>query len=124
MTRQRKLILDIVNNSHTHPTAEQIFFIAKSVMPKIVMATVYNNINALVSEKLIRRVSIHGEPDRYDSVHKIHDHIKCDRCGTVNDVFIGDMLKELSLKTGLALTSVELNMHYICDSCRSNEIIQ
>ncbi len=123
MTRQRQLVLDIVNSSCIHPTAEQIFFMAKETMPSIVMATVYNNINALTEQGLIRRVSVHGEPDRYDNIHIEHEHLKCDRCGDICDVFMGNMLDELRKKSGINITSYELNMHYICDTCRSDDKI-
>ncbi len=122
MTRQRQLVLDIVNTSCVHPTAEQIFFTAKETMPSIVMATVYNNINVLTDQGLIRRVTVHGEPDRYDNVKIPHEHLKCDKCGDICDVFMGDILDELRKKSGINITSYELNMHYICDECRSNEI--
>ncbi len=122
MTRQRQLVLDIINSSCAHPTAEQIFFIAKETMPTIVMATVYNNINALTEQGLIRRVSVHGEPDRYDNVIIPHEHLKCDVCGEISDVFMGDFFDELREKSGFQLTSYELNLHYICDKCRSCEI--
>ncbi len=121
MTRQRQLILDIINGSHIHPTAEQIFFLAKQQMPKIVLATVYNNINALTDQGLIRRVTVHGEPDRYDSSHIVHEHLKCDKCGELCDIFMGNMLQELREKSGINISSYELNMHYICDKCRSSD---
>lgn len=120
MTKQRKLIYDIVTNSKIHPTAEQVFFEAKAKMPKVVLATVYNNLNALTDSGEIRRISIHGEPDRYDNTMIAHEHIKCDVCGTVSDVILGDLFTELSKKTGVELTSYELNMRYICDECRIN----
>lgn len=121
MTKQRQLIFDIIDTSCEHPTAEQVFFLAKQKMPTIVMATVYNNLNALTEEGLIRRISIHGDPDRYDGIKQNHEHIKCDKCGAVADAFIGDMLSDLNTRTGIELTSYELNMHYVCDRCRTND---
>ncbi len=121
MTKQRKLIYDIVSNSCSHPTVEQIYFSAKEVMPSIVMATVYNNINALTEMGVIRRVSVHGEPDRYDNIKVPHEHVKCDCCGIINDVFLDDVFTKLKSLTGLNLTSYELNLHYICDNCCNND---
>ena len=120
MTKQRKLIFDIVNTSCIHPTVEQVFEIAKLKMPGIVMATVYNNINALTDAGLIRRITCHGEPDRYDNAYLPHEHLKCKECGNVTDVFLKncDLLDELKQKTGQDIASYELNMYYICDNCR------
>lgn len=119
MTKQRKLIFDIVNTSCSHPTVEQIFEIAKQQMPGIVMATVYNNINALTEAGKIRRITCHGEPDRYDNACLPHEHLKCSECGSVTDIFLEncDMLEELKQKTGHNILSYELNMYYICGKC-------
>ncbi len=120
MTKQRKLILDIINTSCIHPTVEQIFEMAKVQMPGIVMATVYNNINALTEAGQIRRITCRGAPDRYDNAYLPHEHLKCSQCGSVSDVFLEscNMLDELKQKTGRNISGYELNMYYICDSCR------
>ena len=60
MTKNGKLILEIVHGSSEHPTAEQIFMKAREKSPGIALATVYNNLNSLVSEKLIRRIRQQG----------------------------------------------------------------
>ena len=122
MTKQRKLVMDIIENSCCHPTAEQVFLKAKEQISGIARATVYNNINYLLDEGLIRRISVIGQADRFDNVRIPHEHIKCDKCNKITDIFLGDMLDELKNKTGLKLTSYELNLHYVCDSCRNNDI--
>ena len=114
--------MDIIENSCCHPTAEQVFLKAKEQISGIAMATVYNNINYLLDEGLIRRISVIGQADRFDNVRIPHEHIKCDKCNKITDIFLGDMLDELKNKTGLKLTSYELNLHYVCDSCRNNDI--
>ena len=66
MTQNGKLILDIVMNSNAHLTAEQIFLQLKQTAPKIVLSTVYNNLNTLCEQGMLRKISIEGSPDRYD----------------------------------------------------------
>ena len=122
MTKQRQLIKNIVISSKCHPTAEQVFLKAKTVMPSIVMATVYNNLNALTAAGEIRRVTVCGEADRYDNVEIPHEHLKCDKCGKISDIIIGDLFSELAERTGIQITSYELNLHYICGGCRVNDI--
>ena len=58
MTRNGEQILDIINRSTDHLTAEQIFFQMKQIAPKIVLATVYNNLNMLYEQGVIRKVSV------------------------------------------------------------------
>ena len=58
MTKYEKDIFAIVNTSCEHLTVEQIFQRLKERHPKVVLATVYNNLNKLLEEELIRKVSI------------------------------------------------------------------
>ena len=58
MTKQKRLILDIINNSCAHYTAEEIFALAQRQMPSIARATVYNNLNTLLKENLIRKICL------------------------------------------------------------------
>lgn len=59
MSRYAELILELINQSQGHMTAEQIFLELKTE-PRIVQATVYNNLNALCQEGLIRKLSLEG----------------------------------------------------------------
>lgn len=118
MTKQRSLIYKIVENSTEHMTAEQIFSAAKEQMDSIARATVYNNLNTMTRQGLIRRVRIFGQPDRYDHVTQPHDHLICDQCGSVTDISIGNSLPDLERKAGLTLSYYELNLYYTCDSCK------
>lgn len=68
MSRYAELILELINQSQGHMTAEQIFLELKKTEPRIVQATVYNNLNALCQEGLIRKLSLEGSPDRYDKI--------------------------------------------------------
>ena len=71
--------------SHEHLTVRQIFERLKMDHPKVVLATVYNNLNKMWESGLIRKVSVEGMPDRYDILPK-HDHLVCKRCGKILDV--------------------------------------
>ena len=117
MTRQRTLIYQIIQDSMTHLSAEEVFDLAKQEMPTIVRATVYNNLNALTEQGLIRRVIINGKPDLYDKTLKAHDHLICDGCGKITDINLGNVLQILRDRTGLPITSYDLNIHYLCDEC-------
>ena len=78
MTKQRQLILEIMNQSDRHLTADEIFFLAKLKMPSIAMATVYNNLNAMNDAGLINRLHIDGVADCFDKITEPHNHPLCD----------------------------------------------
>lgn len=119
MTKNGKLILEIIHGSSEHPTAEQIFMKAREQSPGIALATVYNNLNSLVDEKMVRRIRLKGSPDRYDRTAR-HDHMICERCGRISDVYLDDLGKELERETGVEVISYDLNIHYLCDECRKS----
>lgn len=122
MTKQRFLVLEIVNHAHNHLTAEEIYTAALERMPSMARATVYNNLNALTDQGAIRRVKLHGQPDRYDRVLAPHDHLICDVCGRLADVYVGDLLAELTRRMGREISSYDLNIHYICDTCQNANV--
>ena len=121
MTKNQTLILDIIRAAPRHMTAEQIFLAAKETRPGIAMATVYNSLGALTAAGLIRRLHIVGQADRYDRNVDQHEHLVCDGCGKITDEKFEDFLRELSARAGLDVSSYELNMHYLCASCRENQ---
>ena len=120
MTKNQQLIFDLIRAAPRHMTAEQIFLAAKEERPGIAMATVYNNLAALTASGLIRRLHIVGHADRYDRNVNLHEHLVCDGCGKIYDEKLDGLLAELSDRIGTALTSYELNMHYLCTECRAS----
>lgn len=118
MTKQRQLVLAIINESMNHLTAEEIFIEAKKRIKSIAFATIYNNLNALVNEKYIARIKSPGSADRYDRLTIPHEHVICDHCGNVMDVHLPDLKDLLENRLKLNLTSCSLDMHYVCESCK------
>ena len=106
MTRYAELILELVNQSNGHMTAEQIFLALKKTEPKVVQATVYNNLNTLYQEGLIRKLSTESSPDRYDKIHR-HDHLVCRKCGALSDINFEDLTENLESQLGEGILSYD-----------------
>lgn len=120
MTKNAKYILEIINDSREHLTAEQIYLRLKEKNEKAVLATVYNNLASLYDQGLIRKVSVEGCPDRYDKIVK-HDHLVCRRCGKLSDILLEDLTERLQKQLGVPMLSYDLRIHYICPECRKKE---
>ncbi|MEG2769304.1 MAG: transcriptional repressor, partial [Oscillospiraceae bacterium] len=86
MTKQRKIIYDIIMASTHHLTAEDIFLRAKKVNPTIAMGTVYRNLGLMCEDKEITKLVIPGAADRYDKSATPHQHLTCSVCGRIKDV--------------------------------------
>lgn len=120
MTKYEKEIYHIITASMEHLTVEQIFTELKKKYPKVVIATVYNNVNKLWNTGLIRKISVEDMPDRYDRRER-HDHLVCQRCGKLSDVTFEDLTDALKKKLGMDLLYYDLKVFYICPSCREEE---
>lgn len=117
MTKYTKKILEIVESSQSHLTAEQIFGELRKTYPRVVLATVYNNLNRLWNEEKIRKVSIPGMPDRYDRIAR-HDHLVCKQCGKLLDVNLADLTALLEEQAGVPILAYDLKLLYLCEDCR------
>ena len=120
MTKYAKKILEIVERSSEHLTTEQIYSALKQDCPRVVLATVYNNLNRLWEAGLVRRISQEGMPDRYDRVER-HDHLVCRRCGKLLDIDLGDLTGQLQERAGVSFLTYDLKLIYICEDCRERE---
>lgn len=117
MTKYAKKILELINCSKGHMTAEEIFLELKKTEPKVVQATVYNNLNTLYRDGLVRKLSIEGSPDRYDKILR-HDHLVCKMCGALSDIMFQDLTGELEKQLGEGIFSYDLKVYYLCPKCR------
>lgn len=117
MTKYEKEIYNIIITSTAHPTVEQIYLELKKKCPKVVIATVYNNVNKLWKTGMIRKISVENMPDRYDRVIK-HDHLVCQKCGKLVDISFEDLTESLREQMGEEFLFYDLKIFYICPSCR------
>ncbi|MBE6538306.1 MAG: transcriptional repressor [Ruminococcaceae bacterium] len=121
MTKQRQLILDIINRSYSHPNADEIYKEAKIVMPNIALGTVYRNLGLMVKDGEIRRLVCENAPDRYDRVAPLHDHMLCTECGKITDTDIGSLWDTIENCVGEKIVGYELMVRHVCNSCKSEQ---
>jgi len=88
LTRYRKVVLELLRSTETHPTAAEIYRLVRRRRPGVAYATIYNSLNWLEQKGLIRRVDFVEEATRYDPIVERHDHLVCDRCGALKDVWL------------------------------------
>ncbi len=120
MTKYEKEIYGIITRSTEHLTVEQIYMELKKVYPKVVMSTVYNNVNKLWKARKIHKISVENMPDRYDRIVK-HDHLVCQRCGKLADISLEDLTASLREQMDGDFLFYDLKIFYICPECREQE---
>ncbi|EOS47015.1 transcriptional repressor [Lachnospiraceae bacterium JLR.KK009] len=117
MTKNAAYILEIINHSDSHLTAEQIHQQLKEENKSVAQATVYNNLSSLYQQGMIRKISVEGHPDRYDKMRR-HDHLVCRNCGKLSDILLEDLTEQIQKQVSIPMISYDLKVNYICDECR------
>lgn len=120
MTKYEAKILKIINTSHSHMTIDEIYNTLKEEEPKVVLATVYNNVNKLVLAGKVAKLSIEGQIDRYDRIVK-HDHLICSVCGAISDYRFSDLTTKLEKELGEVIEGYDLRIRYKCPECKSKK---
>lgn len=85
VTPQRVVILEAVYQLNNHPTADQIIEFVHRSNPNIASGTVYNVLDTLVENKLIKKVKSEKDVMRYDGMLEPHHHLYCSGSDLIED---------------------------------------
>ncbi|MCM2274691.1 MAG: transcriptional repressor [Candidatus Didemnitutus sp.] len=111
-TPQREVVFKVILEKRTHPTADEIFAMVKAQMPTISLATVYNCLETLVQNGLVRQVNFDRAPTRYcPNLHE-HAHFHDEVTGEVHDIEVPvELLSQLRalLPAGYDASAIELS---------------
>ena len=119
MTPQRRVIIEILENDPTHPTADDIFDQVTKKLPGVSLATVYNTLEMLVRMGEIKKLNLGEGKSRFDLNVKPHIHFICFSCNRVEDwgnVAFDTNFKE---KRDYQLLSYEITFWGYCPVCKS-----
>ena len=98
MTRQRRLLFELIDASGEHLNAEALYKLAKERDSRINRVTVYRTIKLLKQEGLVDELDLlhhQGDQHYYETrLKREHAHVVCLRCGRVEE-FFGEPLKRL-----------------------------
>jgi len=120
-TRQREVILDELRRLKSHPTAAGLYEIVRRRLPRISLGTVYRNLELLASQGVIQKLDLGGSQARFDGNVDRHDHLRCVRCGCVDDLDVppldlaGQSPNDCS---GYLVLGYRLEYLGICPRCR------
>lgn len=85
-TTQRLEIARCVLDAQDHPTADQVLARVQVAFPTISRATVYNTLNLLADEGLLRRRTLREGVTVFDPVLERHHHLIDIDSGEIHDV--------------------------------------
>lgn len=125
MTKQRKLILDVLRSTKSHPTADWIYNQVRGEMPNISLGTVYRNLGVLKEKGEILELNYGSSFSRYDCNPENHYHLTCTKCERVFDLKIPiqkQLVKEVMDIDGHKVLDHRLEFYGICKECKKQEV--
>lgn len=120
MTRQRRIILEELSKTCTHPTVDEIYSMVKEKLPNISLGTVYRNLDLLAENNQIAKLETAGSMRRYDANMKPHSHVRCLSCGQVYDIpYINTSALDLNAENlhGFDCLQVRVEIDGLCPHC-------
>lgn len=98
LTRQRQILLDLIDKTGQHLDAERLYQMAREKDPKLNRVTVYRTLKLLKEGGLVDELDLMhqaGEQHYYETRRKQeHAHVICLACGKVEE-FFGEPLQRL-----------------------------
>lgn len=98
LTRQRQILLDLIDQSGQHLDAERLFQLGREKDPKLNRVTVYRTLKLLKAGGLVDELDLmHHEGDQHyyeTRLKQEHAHVICLRCGKIEE-FYGDLLQKM-----------------------------
>ena len=94
VTPQRVAVLDAIYTLNNHPTAENIAEYIKESQPNIALGTIYKVLDALVENRIIKKVTTEAGKMRYDGITEHHHHLYCRECDLIED-YVDEELNQI-----------------------------
>ena len=122
LTPQRRLILQVLEESEGHLDADALYNRVKARDPNVSLATVYRTLTVLREMGLVEAHRLGQDHGHYEAVHKEpHYHFTCMRCGKVIEFdtsLMAQVEQELCEQEGVHVTNAHLHVSGYCAQCR------
>ncbi|NLY42799.1 MAG: transcriptional repressor [Clostridiaceae bacterium] len=122
MTKQRKAILEILMDSRTCLSAEEIFIKAKNINPNICLTTVYRTIELLASYRMLNKIDIGDNKYRYEINSNTHYHhiicMGCKKMFKVQGCPVPDFESSIRAQTKFKIIGHRLEVYGYCPECQ------
>lgn len=124
MTAQRRLIVETLSSLDTHPTAEEVYRIAREKDSTLHLSTVYRTLRWLEQEGLIasRLFDDERRQERFDATDlNEHYHFMCNSCKKViefDTLLVNTIKAQFELHSGAQVESGSVVLYGTCADCR------
>lgn len=126
LTRQRQVLLDLIDQSGQHLDAETLYTLARARDPKLNRVTVYRTLKMLKESGLVDELDLlhkDGDQHYYETrMKREHAHIICLRCGKVEEYFgepLTKLRKEVEEMFGFQILLARTEVGGYCSHCQA-----
>jgi Fur family ferric uptake transcriptional regulator len=125
LTRQRRVILQVMDSAEAHLDAGSILRRARKLDPRVHRVTVYRTLDLLKRHGLIDELDLlhlRGDQHYYESHGpRDHIHIACLRCGKVREFesrLFEQLKRQIERDCGIKITVTRTEIGGYCEHCR------
>ena len=117
-THQRLAILDCID-MFGHVDIDTLYDAIVRKYPTMSKATLYRNINDLISFHILEEVKLPHQKQQYEIKKVPHVHLLCTQCSAVEDVFIDTktLVQTIETKSGFSVHNSFMVMNGTCKTC-------
>jgi Fur family peroxide stress response transcriptional regulator len=124
LTGPRRVVLEVVRGTDSHPTAERVHEMVRRRLPRVSLGTVYRNLRLLVEQGLVKELP--GPHARFDGNLSEHHHFTCLDCGRIVDVagtvtepHARALCSRVAAEAGLHVSHHRIDFYGRCAECRA-----
>jgi len=124
LTRQRQILLDVIDETGLHLDAERLYMLASAKDPKLNRVTVYRTIKMLKDAGLVDELDLmhwSGDQHYYETrMKQEHAHVVCMRCGKVQEYYgapLGQLRRKVEGSLGFKVLTVRTEIGGYCAEC-------
>lgn len=124
LTPQRQAVLEYLDETVSHPTAEDIYRNIRRRFQGVSLATVYNIMNLFKEMGIVLELKYGDMASRFDGNFKNHYHISCIECGRVFDYdrpLVEGLEEEAAKMSGFKIHGHRLEFIGTCPDCQKGE---
>ena len=126
LTRQRQILLDLIDKSGQHLDAERLYQMAKEQDPKLNRVTVYRTLKMLKEGGLVDELDLmhqSGDQHYYETrLKQEHAHVVCLRCGKVEEFFgepLAKLRRQVEAHFGFQILVARTEIGGYCSHCQA-----
>lgn len=126
LTRQRRVVLQVMESASRHMDAEEILSLAQQSDSGITRVTVYRTLDLLKRHGLIDELDLlhlRGHRHYYESHGpRDHIHVACIGCGKVREVespLYEELKQQIARDCGIEISVARTEIGGLCEACRA-----